>query len=499
MTISKLVAGQKGDVLNSHGGQVRDTVNALVDLSTGVEPFENITLKGLPQTAGAPTGYGDLASAIANSKNVVYTLGTIGDSRLANAYVAPAPGLAKSKVFQNQMTVTWLRALSGQRVDMPSQFSLATSGANTIQILAQAQAMASLSAKPDFCLINGGANDLATTATAAAMELAFNNLTSAVRVIRAAGIMPILEIDVPRTTASWTANASTLSAALNRKLRIWCSENDVLLCDYEQMYIVPATGEPAAGFNVADGIHSGCVGSSVRATQYLRCIEQVIGKHFWRMASPRDTYNQTLNTGGNMLANGLFLGTAGVSNGSGASGVVADSWQNRVISGTMTAVASKLAPESADLVSQRQQFVLNFTTAGEHRLQPQGVGSGATLPAGLAPGDLIYAEADVEIIALSGVVTQLALQIFDFVAADLSYAVDMHRNIASGNPLPVVPLPAPNGVGNIYSSLKLRLKTPVMVYGDGGAPTQLNWRMTTLGDAGASITFIASNAQLRKV
>lgn len=40
MAIEKLVAGQKGSVLNSHGGQVRDAVNALID------------------------GYGDLASAI---------------------------------------------------------------------------------------------------------------------------------------------------------------------------------------------------------------------------------------------------------------------------------------------------------------------------------------------------------------------------------------------------------------------------------------------------
>lgn len=36
MAIEKLVAGQKGDVLNSHGGQVRDAVNALIDESKGL-------------------------------------------------------------------------------------------------------------------------------------------------------------------------------------------------------------------------------------------------------------------------------------------------------------------------------------------------------------------------------------------------------------------------------------------------------------------------------
>ena len=459
---------------------------------------DDVILKGLPQTPGAPDGYGDLAAAIAGSKNLIYALGTVGDSRLANSYMANAPGLTKPKVFGNQATVTWVRALSGQRVDMPAQFSLATSGANTTQILAQAQAMAEMPSKPDFCLINGGTNDLSVTATLAAMETAFSNLTSAAQVIQQAGVVPIIEIDCPRTTASWTASASTLSAALNRKLRLWCSSNNVLLCDYEQQYIAPATGEPQAGFNVADGIHSACTGASVRATQYLKCLEQLLGKHFWRMGTPRDTYSQTLNIQGNMLANGLFTGTGGTSSGTGGSGVVATNWQNRVISGTMTAVASKLTPESAELVSERQQIVVSFTTAGEYRFQPSGVGAGAVIPAGLVAGDLVYAEADVEITALSGVISQLALTIFDFGTGDISFSIDMYRNIASGNPLPIVPLPAPNAAGNIYSSLKMRLKTPPLLFGDGATPTQLNWRITALGEAGASITFNVSNAQLRK-
>lgn len=48
MAIEKLVAGQKGSVLNSHGGQVRDAVNALID------------------------GYVDLASAVNGSNLPVY-------------------------------------------------------------------------------------------------------------------------------------------------------------------------------------------------------------------------------------------------------------------------------------------------------------------------------------------------------------------------------------------------------------------------------------------
>jgi hypothetical protein len=36
VAIEKLVAGQKGSVLNSHGGQVREAVNALIDANTAV-------------------------------------------------------------------------------------------------------------------------------------------------------------------------------------------------------------------------------------------------------------------------------------------------------------------------------------------------------------------------------------------------------------------------------------------------------------------------------
>lgn len=64
MTINKLTAGSKGNPFNSKGRDVAESVNALIDVTTGIKPIEAITLKGLPQTSGAPAGYGDLASAV---------------------------------------------------------------------------------------------------------------------------------------------------------------------------------------------------------------------------------------------------------------------------------------------------------------------------------------------------------------------------------------------------------------------------------------------------
>lgn len=458
---------------------------------------DGIALKGLPQTAGYPAGYGDLVSAIATSKRLVYRLGTIGDSRLANAYVSPSPGNgAQSQAYQNQMTGTWLRALSMQRVDLLPEFQFATSGANTTQILAQAQAMAALSVKPDICLINGGTNDFSASATLAAAQLAFSNITSAATTLQSAGILPVIEVDTPRTTASWTADAGVVSSEYNRLLRLWCSENNVLLSDSEPQYNIPATGEPAAGYNISDGIHSSCTGSCIRALSFLNALDPILSKHTWRQGSVRDSYSATLNPKGNQLAGALFLGTGGVSNGAGASGTVATGWQNRVISGTMTAVASKLAPESGLLASERQQFVLTFTAISEHRIQP----AVTTPAAGLVAGDLIYGEVDIEVTSVTGVVTELSLAVFDFDGAvNISQSFDMVRNLASGNPLPLVPLPAANGVGNAATTLKYRLKTAPIIYANGATPTQLHWRVTTRGDAGSAITFIVANPQLRKI
>lgn len=438
---------------------------------------------------------------IGTSKKV-YTLGVVGDSRLANSYVSPSPGNgAKSKAFQNQMTVAWLRALSLQRVDLLLSAQLATSGANTTQILAQAVAMSALSVKPDFCLINGGTNDFASSATTAAANLAFSNITSAAILLRNSGIVPVIEVDVPRTTASWTATAGVISSQFNRMLRLWCQDNDILLSDIEASYTIPSTGEPASGYNLSDGIHSTCTGSTVRALSFLRCIDSLLLPSTTRMASIRDQYDATNNPRGNMLANGRFGGTGGTNTGTGTSGAVADNWQSKQIAGTLTAVASKVAPVSLGEFSDIQRVVINFSSAGcEYRLQPTGVGGGSTLPTGLVAGDLIYSECDVTITACSGAIRSVNLALFDFDgSANISTVIDMTANLSSGNPMPAVPLPAANGAGNLTTTLPLRLKTPTMIYADGATPTQLNCRLTVTGDSGGSITIDVSNFQLRKV
>lgn len=451
-------------------------------------------------TCGVSTVGDVIKNVNSATKKTVYTLGVIGDSRLANAYNVSG---TRVKRWQNQMAVSWLRALSQQKVEMPPEFSLAASSATTDLILAQATAMAALSPRPDFCLINGGTNDFGVSPGLATMKQAVLNITNAAKILHDAGIVPVIEIDTPRSGGAWT-DAAKVSAGYNNGLRTWCVENNILLCDYEAQYIDPTTGGFATGFNVADGVHPSSTGSCVRALQFLECIKPYLSKHQTKMMSPRAAFDATLNPYGNMLANGLIKGTGGTNLGTGASGTVPDSWNNRVITGTMTAVASKLAPAASTEVSDRLQVVLNFTTAGEYSLRPNTgtVGSGATIPAGLVAGELLQAELDIEITGLSGVISGCLLEMFDIGAGgEVSRSTDMNRHFFPGNSLPVVPLPAPNGVGNIYTVINMRYKTPPMVWSDnpGNPSNQLHYRFTIHGEAGATMTFRISACSLHKL
>lgn len=63
--IKPLVSKQGGAAQDSSALDVAQAVNQLMGGGAGLNPtFDSVTLKGLPQTSGAPAGHGDLASAV---------------------------------------------------------------------------------------------------------------------------------------------------------------------------------------------------------------------------------------------------------------------------------------------------------------------------------------------------------------------------------------------------------------------------------------------------
>lgn len=463
---------------------------------------DDIILKDLPQTTGAPDGYGSVAAAvnglIAQPSGRGVLCAAIGDSRLANSFQNQDTGGWTRDYISNQGVIGWLSFFLNQRISLPHNYDLAVSGTGTAEIRASVAGVLALSPKPSICLINGGTNDFGSSPTLALAQAAFANISGAAQDLIAAGIVPVIEIDMPRATASWTANSGIVSSAFNQMLRDWCRSTGVLLVDYESQYI-QNDGEPVVAYNVADGIHQSCTGAVIRALKYASVINPILPEFSTKTGSVRDVFNATLNPKGNLIASiGFMTGTGGANMGTGASGAVSTGWLNRVISGTMTATASKESPRTDGLLGDRLVVAISATTASEYRLSPQ---NNPVTTGNYAAGSLVYAECDIEITALAGTIDYVRLVLSDFdggTEGSRSYA--MKDVFATGlNPVPLVPLVNNTGSGNAATTLKGRLRTESVVIGQTFTSIQLIYRIEIKLAAGATCTIKFGDATIRAI
>jgi hypothetical protein len=465
---------------------------------------DEIILKDLPNTAGAPEGYGDLATAVNGLLGQPSQRGVlcaaIGDSRLANSFQNQDTGGWTRNYGTNQGVIGWLSFFLNQRINLPYNYDLAVSGTGCAAIRASVANVLLLNPKPSICLINGGTNDFSIVATLARAEQAFNDISAAAEELKKNCIVPVIEIDMPRSNSSagWSANASTVSSVFNQFLREWCRSTGVLLVDYESQYI-QIDGEPVVAYNVADGIHQSCSGAVIRALKYASVMEPLLPEFTTNTGSVRDAFSVTLNPKGNLVASiGFMTGTGGANTGAGASGSVSTGWQNRVISGTMTAVASKESPRTDGKLGDRLVVALSATNASEYRLAPQ---NNPVTTGNYVAGDEVYAECDLEITALAGTIDYIRLVLSDFdgsTEGSRSYA--MKDVFATGlNPVPVVPLPNNTGSGNAATTLKGRLRTEPVIIGQTFTSIQLIYRIEVKLAAGASCTFKFGDATIRAV
>jgi hypothetical protein len=237
----------------------------------------------------------------------------------------------------------------------------------------------------------------------------------------------------------------------------------------------------------------------IRALKYAAVISPLLPEFTTNTESARDAFSATLNPKGNLIASiGFMTGTGGANMGSGASGSVPTGWLNRVISGTMTAVASKESPRADGLLGDRLVVVLSATNASEYRLAPQ---NNPVTTGNYSAGQLVYAECDLEITALAGSIDYVRLVLSDFdgtVEGSRSYA--MKDVFPTGlNPVPAVPLPNNTGSGNAATTLKGRLRTEPVVIGQTFTSIQLIYRLEVKMNAGASCTIKFGDATIRAI
>lgn len=424
----------------------------------------------------------------------------IGDSRNAQALHDQSAGGVTKINWANTSGIYWLRFLSHCRVRIPEAYVKAVSGDTTAQIAgAQLASVLALTPRPSLCFINGGTNSFSASATYAQVLQSAADIQGAATALRAAGITPVIELDTPRTLASWNASAQKCSIAYNRIMRSWCRDNGVRCADTECVFI-GAGGDPVAGYQVADGIHQAQTGALIRGKALFDAVADLLEPYYPSgINHPLDIYDAALNPGGNCIPgnNGLMTGTGGANSGSGASGPVATGYTSSVTSGTLTAVASKISPRADGRLGGEQQFVISATAAGAHRFAPASLSTGATHPAGTA----FVAGVDIEISALSGVVDYVQLNVFDFDGSTQASTSIAGRNPfgATLNPMPVIPLLNNTGAQTIFPTLRGRLETAPIIVGQGITSASLIWRLETSLQSGASVTYKAGQASIRRV
>lgn len=409
-----------------------------------------------------------------------FLIAAIGDSRMANSVQKQSTSPLRVH-WSNQGILTWFMFLTHQKFNLPYNYNFAVSGNTTTQILATVPSVLALNPKPKYCIVLGGTNDIGGIPIATTKS----NLIAIAEQLIAGGVTPIFISDIPRLTSTWSSTYAKLHQNLNNWLRRWCRDNGFALADAYNKMIIPSTGEPLSGYFI-DGIHQTSLASHVIGNELKNVFNSIGAEPRWdsRMQSVLDVYDSVNNPTGNIFGSiGLLLGTSGTNTGSGASGTVATGWNNRVISGTCTSVASKESPRVDGVMGDAQILTISATTASVIRfsnITPISVGAST-----YSPGDKIYGEVDIEVQAGSVGLQYTDLMFFEIDGGSATLSSSQgFKSVDSTMTYPT-------------SLLQGRIRTVPFVAEAGSS--QIIFRIEIGLLAGGSATIKIGNAVIRKV
>lgn len=235
----------------------------------------------------------------------------------------------------------WAAFLSRQRIKSGAAYNFAVSGSGLVHIDAQLTSLLAVTPRCTHVYVLTGTNSFATGVTATS---AWSDLAAALVRITAAGLKPVVSVDLPRGAASWSASAAAESAAFNQLIRANAPGLGAVVVDPSAQLADPVSGDPRAGYYF-DLIHPATLGGFNAGGDLATSLVATLSAMAPASSGPTDVYDAATNPGGNVLPNGGFTGTAGTNTSSGglASGAVATGWNNRTVSGTGTSTASLVA------------------------------------------------------------------------------------------------------------------------------------------------------------
>jgi len=229
----------------------------------------------------------------------------------------------------------FLRRFCGSRISLPTSMVFATLGYTTAQIASNWLPQC-LAAKPDWCVVEGGINDLLQTIPPATT---IANLEAIYQSLLVAGIFVIA---VPiRSTTTPSGGIPPLSATqkaqqgyINNAIKAFCAANSgITYFDVNPSFIDWATGDALAANvsvdqsngHILDGIHDSPQGAYLFGAGLATVINGLVPARDDRFTLLADTYDPTNNPTGNLLSNGLMAGIGGTVL-SGGTGTVPTGW-----------------------------------------------------------------------------------------------------------------------------------------------------------------------------
>lgn len=400
------------------------------------------------------------------------------------------------RIWRNDGYAAWFRILSGQRINLPLESNFGVSGDRLDQILARIDDV--IDANPEFCVVEGGTNDITQGRTFEEMKASW---LEAVARLQDAGIAPVVTPIPPRGDAVTTAqilqqlrfNNFVAEYAYSKRGFIFVNWNKYLL------NMASATNAPLSGMMRSDNIHPGIPGGFWMGYALNEVLSNILPPRDTHIVhGPADYYEATNNPNGNLLytattSRGTMAGTGGTQTANAgltyAGTGLAAGWT--VVRGTATSTCTvtldKENPRTdTGRPSGERQTVQIAAASGGGADEVYNLRFSPAL-ADIAAGDYFYGEASIEVTANPANVRSLEFYLIENRPSNAQTAIDNGSNDALSGFLPAV-------------TWKGVFRTPPIQRQSDTTSIQANIRARLNASAGAAgITFKVGDMAVRKV
>lgn len=408
------------------------------------------------------------------------------------------PTASPSRAWFTDGYATWLRVLTGQRVDLPVTNDFGVSGDTLAQMLARIATV--IASNPDYVIVEGGSNDITVT-TFADMVTTWKTI---VQTLRGNGITPIILPMPPRGGAVLTTAQVQKQQRFYNYQREFCLNNrGYLFADYIGYMVdqTSATSVPLANMIKADNLHPASTGAYWMGKTLADIIIPLLPPRPSQIVTNADIYNATDNPTGSLLYNttnnrSLMAGTGGTETananltytGGGTGGGLAAGWT--FLRGTATSVCTvtntKENPRAdAGRSSGERQVIQIAASSGGGADEVYNLRFTPAI-ADVQSGDWYYAEASVEVSAGPVNCTALELYLLETRPSNSQTSIDMSFQSSLS-----LFMPTQTWVGV--------LRTPPIQRQSDATALQVNIRARLNATSAASITFKVGDFIVRKV